>query len=655
MSGFIAIRSDTQPVPKELVQAMEARGLNRGVARRWEDEGVVLVGFEGFRGHPLAIADDYVVVLDSRIDNRKDLTAGLGSDAPPPDATEAELVLRCWRRWGDRCLSRIIGDFAGAVWDRRRRGLVVFHDLMGARPALTARSKGRVIAASQIHMILADPELDRTIDDMFVAPFIAASQGFATATGYRAIRRLRPNHLAVANTGRRWEEREWYRWDPRPVRESSDEAYADRFRELFDEAVRCRVRGVDRAGVSLSGGLDSTSIAVTLPHVASLAEIVGFSIGFEDEIGDERPLQRLAAEKAGARQEWVSLEGRNAFGDSFDETLDRFGVPLFAANWFQSDAVADAVDHDGVKVVLDGIDGDGVLQGSMTFASDLLVTGRWRTLRRELKATQRVHGVKLAFLIVRHVIRPLLPTRIWIAWRKLRGREVVPPSVDLKFAGRVGLGRMIFDQPWRPGGNFQARERHVTRAGVIPATLEMLDEIYGARGIELAHPFLDRRLVEYCLGLPRTQKIRNGWTKTILRHAMAGRLPEEIRTRPDKANLSRPFTAFVLNEKNMILREGLSIAGSNLVSWSNRERYPEAHRESGCGGGLLGLSAGSPGSLGGSVAKRGRSEFRSYSVRTRRFVRSYLEEGSDQDGRGYSFRPVRPNLTLCSGRGEVDV
>lgn len=567
VSGFAALRGAFDPA---LIEGIAAAAAHRGHPHVWRDDGVALIAFEGRRRAPLFVSQDLVVALDARIDNRTAVVSALGADAPPPGATDAELIARVWRRWNANGLRRVIGDFAGAIYDRRSRVLSVVRDPLGVRPALLARSAGRLLAASDLPMLLADASLDRTPDEEWVAAFLVAGAGFRRAAGYRDTWRLEPGAAANASDGG-WVERPWWTWRYRRVRERDDAAYAERFRELFDEAVRTRIAGARRVGVSLSGGLDSTSVAASVRETVAPDQLAaGFAIGFESAEGDERALQRLVAARLGLPLRWVAIEAGPFDADPI-RTIERLGVPPLSPNWFHPEAVARAAAADGIDVALDGIDGDSLLQGSPEVLSDLMVRGRWRTWRREAEALRRVQGVGRRTALRRYSVKPLVPNAALTVWRRAQGRRDVPAFVAPDLARRYRLESLLTHDSWWPGRTFAVREMGAVSPVLLPMTMELLDSIWSRRGIEIAHPFLDRRVVEFCLGLPWTQKLRGGFTKSVLRNAMSDRLPTDITARAAKADLSAPFINSVLGQERTFVLEGLSLAASNGTTWWSSE------------------------------------------------------------------------------------
>jgi asparagine synthase (glutamine-hydrolysing) len=311
--------------------------------------------------------------------------------------------------------------------------------------------------------------------------------------------------------------------------------------------------------------LDSTSVAASLRAVRPDARIVALAVPFHDARADERALQAMVAEHVGAELRWAPLDGQDAFCGDPVELLNKLGTPPVAPNHYFVERVAAAGQDAGIDIALDGIDGDGVVGGNWNYLSDLFMRGRWRSLTRERDALSRVYGVAPQAANKWYIAQPLVPAAIRhglaVLRRRTSGFEFLQPQL------RPAARRASYAAPWRPGLSFAANERSMLDNGAAPAVLEAIDETWLARGITPAHPFTDRRLIAYCLGLPREQKVRLGMTKVVLRNAMRGSLPPEVTERAVKAALGTSFFAGLSGTGQVPLRKGLSLALSNMDAW----------------------------------------------------------------------------------------
>jgi asparagine synthase (glutamine-hydrolysing) len=588
--------------------AVPARMLDRVHHRGPDGSGVWSDGWVAF-GHgmlrttpestherqPLASASgDLILTADARIDNRDELLRALGS-APSvardgaTDVPDCALILAAYERWGDAFCERLIGDFAVAIWDARRQALVCARDHMGVKPFYYHRSRSLFAFSSEIKQLLALPEIPRRLEETRIGDYLAGMMDDEAITFYRDIVRLPSAHrLVVTREGARME-RYWTLDVEREVRYASDAEYAEGFRHHFTEAVRCRMRSTSPVGSLLSGGLDSSSIVCAARHIRANAlgtpTLHTFSAIFPDVPQcDERPFIDAVLEGGGLEPHFVRGDRLGALAE-LDVMLDQEDEPFYTPNLFLMWAIYACARERGVRVMLDGVDGDSTVSHGTRYLTELARAGRWNefgteaTLLAESRKvrpghylrsqgfpslTQRaragdVLGVTSAIRTIgRHfgvspwgvlrdcVVMPLFVEPVTRRWGRQRpGRRFTSQAlIAPEFARRAGLAER---HAGMRGHRFDlmrsSREDHLRRlsGGLLRVVLEVLDRVASTFSIEPRYPFCDKRLVEYCLALPADQKLRRGWTRYILRDALSGILPEKVQWRSDKGDLSTNF------------------------------------------------------------------------------------------------------------------
>jgi asparagine synthase (glutamine-hydrolysing) len=501
---------------------------------------------------PLATASgDVVLTADARIDNRDELVATLG-----PTPTDAELILRAYTRWGEDCPKHLTGDFAFAIWDARRQRLFCARDHFGVKPFYYHHALGRLFAlASEIKGLLALPDVPRRLNEQRVADYLLPLLDDKEATFYRDIRRLPPaQRLIVTRTGVRIEP--YWALDPtRELRLGSNAEYAEAFREVFTEAVRCRLRSTRPLGAMLSGGLDSSSIvcvARALLTQEGHLPLHTFSAVFDEVTEcDERGYIETVLRGSGLRPHYVAGDRLTAVGE-LATLLEEQDEPPYAPNLFLHSGLYCAAREAGVGVLLDGFDGDITVSHGIAFLCELAQTGRWIQLTREVDGLARRFGGDRWPILRGHVLTPLTPELLRRTWRALRR---CPPLVaeysllNRAFARRTEAAerlRLCIPPPRT------ARADHYRRLtlGIVPLVLEIADRAAARTRLVPRYPFFDRRVAEFCLALPGDQKLWRGWTRIVLRRGMAGTLPPEVQWRGGKANLSSNFIRRLVSESS---------------------------------------------------------------------------------------------------------
>lgn len=578
-----------------------------------------------------------VLTADARIDNRDELTRALGwTSRPPSDVSDGALILGAYKKWGRDGPAHLLGAFAFALWDPREHMLLCARDHMGVKPLFYVYEPGRLFAfGTEIKAVLKCSGAPRTINDARVADYLCRWGGDPETTFFESIRRLPPAHMMTVRADGVSVQRYWALDRHRELSLGSDAAYVEGFREVFSEAVRCRLRSVDKAGVMLSGGLDSSSVACVaraLPE--SPCPLPTFSAIFpglpqaEREVSDERRYLDALEAQGGLDPHRVSLDDVSPL-EGIDQVLRHLDQPPYIGNLYLYRRLHAACQRAGVGVLLDGAEGDDAVSYGYGYLMELAAHRRWSAFNREAAAlARRIDGLRsavfhrfgasalreeytggewLAFahdtrtvargldlpysdLLWTCALKPSIPApvrRLWRKW-KSRGSNGDRPSNSTVMARQELLARTDFErrrerfERQRQLVDYTAREAHWHAlhggAGDIATVLEEVDGLAAMHGLEQRHPFYDVRVLSYCLALPPDQKLRDGWTRSILRRAI-GDLPAEIRTRVDKADLSFNFRRNLSELEDSRLRQLIEEAPDEWANYVNVDAVRTAYRQ----------------------------------------------------------------------------
>jgi asparagine synthase (glutamine-hydrolysing) len=473
-------------------------------------------------------------------------------------ASDTEVLLAAYREWGEDCVTRFNGMFAFAIWDGVRGRLVCARDRLGVKPFYYHWDGERFMFASEIKGLLAGglrpSPSPRAIYDYLDRGALDESEG----TFFEGVRQLPPAHRLVVDGQRLALARYWDLPSGEPDRDEAPAETVARFCDLFRDAVRIRLRSDVPVGTCLSGGLDSSSIvclAAALIAEDKAGPLHAFSSCFEEAAYDERRFIRPVLEWTGAKPHYAVPDPQE-LAATVSQLVWQQDEPFGSTSIFAQWTVMRLAAEHGVKVLLDGQGADELLAGYHGFFgayfADLLAQGRGVTLLRELGAYRRLHG-PLSRHALATLVRALLPAPLVGG---LRGR--LTGSADWMgkdFRRQWGAPAA---EPARTGSHMQAMQRRLLTGNGLRALLHYEDRNSMAFGIETRLPFLDYRLVEFLCGVDPAHKIRRGWTKAILRDAMAGILPEEVRRRADKMGFVTP--------EDVWFRTSLRAMGRDILS-----------------------------------------------------------------------------------------
>jgi asparagine synthase (glutamine-hydrolysing) len=509
---------------------------------------------------------ELIITADARIDNRDELLHTLNLDSGPPEKiTDSQLILAAYQQWGEDCPDKLLGDFAFAIWDGRKQQLFCARDHFGIKPFYYYASKQNFVFASEIKAIFCLPEVPQEINEVRIGDYLASMFHDVTSTSYQDILRLPPAHrMTVSNRGIQLQPY-WALNPHREIRLGSDEEYAAKFREIFTEAVRCRLRSAFPIGSSLSGGLDSSSITcVARGLLAEKGEqpLHTFSAVFDKLTEcDERTYINAVLAQDGLKPHYIQADQISPLKD-IELMFWHQDEAFYAPNWCMGWALHKAAQQQKVRVLLDGFDGDTTVSHGYGYLSELARAGRWFTLTKEVKGL--AHALDESFprwlwSYIKHfgiqatvskyrVLRLLhrIGSSIKSFFQRPNGQ--LPEQADWsdllnqKFVARIGLEER--HQAWKKVQGhlgLDERERHyrnIATQGLPQFAAEMMDKSMAAFSLEPRYPFWDKRLVEFCLALPPEQKLHLGWDRVVMRRAMTNILPVEVQWRRGKTDFS---------------------------------------------------------------------------------------------------------------------
>lgn len=519
-----------------------------------------------FEQLPLVARDGAIALVgDVRLDNRDNLIADLGlGDVPASLIPDGRIVLAAYERWGERCPEHLLGDFAFAIWDARRRAVYCARDHFGVRPLFYYLSDRTFALATEIKGLFALEEVPVRVNELRVAELLTRAVGDQTVTFYEDVSRLAPAHWMLVSASSVRVER-YYQLDPsRELRLASTGAYAEAVRETFIAAVSSRMRCTTKVGAQLSGGMDSSSIACVARNLlrdAGGPPLDTFSAVYDvvSESDEREYIQAVLA--TGHFDPYLFAADAISPLTEFDDILTAHDEAMWGGNHYLSWQVYKEAQRRGVRVLLDGFDGDNTISHGLGLLTELAEKGRWLRLAKEVRAYSLRSDSPdwpKAYLewVQRYAVAPALrrvkTTGATSSERATPGawaRYLRPELIE-----RTGLleRRRAIQRGYHSD---REKQYHALIDVGESRSLDLLGQSSSAFGVEVRYPYWDKRLVELCLSIPAEQKLHNGWSRMLMRHAMKDILPEKVRWRGGKANYLIAFdTGFRSFEHEQIKR-----------------------------------------------------------------------------------------------------
>jgi len=487
--------------------------------------------------------------------------------------SDTEVLLRSYLEWGTNCLQRLNGMWGFVVWDPRDRSAFFSRDRFGVKPLYYAVRPGCFLIASEPKaLVRVCPELgevdESTIHDLLGERLVYHDE----RTFYRHIKSLAAGHWGLYRSGDRVPHFERFWQTPAPASSGVwDEPDAvQRFAALLDDSVALRLRSDVPVGLTLSGGIDSTTILEAMTRirgrhgdgVTSYTAVYG---GGDDRVApDERRWARIAA----STYDNVTLTEVNAPGEAWIDVLEKIvwhmDGPGFSPAVFPMWMIMQQARADGVPVLLEGQGADEVFGGYAHYAALAFVDrvrelptsrGAGRAAMGALKAGRRTSSGRAFARDLAVALTP--PLRAWDLRRStLRTALANDVFGDATNGARRSGGAL--------GGRFEQRLSHDFSQRMLPGFLQYGDAISMAHSIETRLPFLDYRLVEFGLALPPAARISAGETKHLLRCHLRRVGQDAIANRWRKRGYPTPAAAWLAENNGALLREVLLDPGARV-------------------------------------------------------------------------------------------
>jgi asparagine synthase (glutamine-hydrolysing) len=467
------------------------------------------------------------VVASGTVRNRIELAAGLGLNAAT--ARDEDLLVEAFRRWGRDCCRHIYGDWCLAAWDQERRELLLARDQHGNAALYYHVTDDAVAFATSLPLLLALKLGPVVLDRLYLAQVLVAWTAYhGERTALSPVMRVPRAHSIVIAPQTIQARRYWCLDDVAPLKIASREDYAAGFRAVFDTAVRQSLPSAGTPAVTLSGGLDSGSVAVTAAHFLAkegrrLAAYVATPVAnyqpyvSERRIGDEYPLAQLSA-AAAANIDLTSVRGRQTPIAAIRRVLEILPMPQHAAgNYYWLHDIFETAAAHGSEVLLTGQFGNSGISWPGDVVSQPL---RYQIRKLGLRGWAERHARKAAPPMVVRAVRILKKHRRW------RRSAILP-----EFAAEQNLfERWLADPMEAPYLPALQMRFHILKPGRSAAG-DLQAGFAAACGMAVCDPTADPRVLEYCFAVPDHIFIdpATGTDRWLIRAAMQGRLPDAVR------------------------------------------------------------------------------------------------------------------------------
>lgn len=594
MSGIAGIvRFDGEAVARRdlerVANALSAHGPDRSDIMTGDKIGLVHVLMrmtpeDRFDRQPWRGASGAFITADIRLDNRDDVLARIG--IAPVDAmgwADSRVLLTAWEKFGDDIWPTLRGPFAVAIWDSRRNVLTLARDHLGFNVAMWHKNERFFAFATMPKGLFAIGDVPRRLNEEKFADFLVLNHADFATTMYRDVYRVPPAHvLTVKPDGMIERRRYWSVADIKPICLASDQAYAEGLRECLDRAVRRQMRSAHPLGCYLTGGLDSSSVAVFAARAVGERNerLAAFTHVPREGFDGPVPSGRYADETPYV-EEIRKLAGnidvtyvRNDECDDFAD-LERLFIALEGPvrnptnlGWML--AIPRLARAQGRRVLLGGLYGNYTISWNGWSQTVMhLMRGRLIAAFRQWLMYYRRSPYSRWKAFRKLIIEPLIPEAMgnW-ADRRRHPDRIAPwqahAAIHPDFAAAMGVGA----RAQKFGHDFLYRVRPGERVAGLTG-VDYLGDWFAAQqavtGVEVRDPTADIDVVSYCFGIPPEQYLAEGIDRSLVRRAMWGLLPEVVASNRMSGLQSPDWYEKLEQRREILAREIAELSASPLA------------------------------------------------------------------------------------------
>lgn len=540
------------------------------------------------------------IIADAVLTNRTELFIKFGVSAfERKNICDKELILKAYEKWGENCVEYLVGNFAFAIWDENKKKLFCTRDHFGNSTFFYYINSEQFIFASNPDGILKFNIVEKKFNKNKLAIFLLP-EPHTYLTDESWFEKILPFPSGTSFTIDRNGIRSRKYWTPELQKElpyKNDNEILEAFREIFFEIIESYLGDNSSVASLLSGGLDSSSIVSVAAKILEkqnkeLNVFAGVLADKNDKkFTDERFFINQFKSFPNIKINYISVPEAGPFSD-LEELFEHFDSPFVTSRQYLYTAFNKESHKIGANTLFDGAFGEtgATFHGTGGFA-ELFAKFKWKTLLSELKLREELYGDPIKYNIRANVINPLLP-QFLINLRHGKFQDKTSLS-EFHFLN-VDLAQSLLKDV--------TIEKYV-RQRIAPSTqINQINEIsfvqkkladmpslsIGKFPVELRYPFLDKRLIEFTLGIPLHLKIKDGYYRYLIRNALDGILPPEIQWRTSKTPFSpdyvRRFNSQITNVRDLLadinsndpIREILDI--EKIKKWANlpiddTERY----------------------------------------------------------------------------------
>ena len=488
---------------------------------------------------PQSISPDnqtLVITIDARLDNRETLAEQLEmTDLPLEKITDSDFILAAYRKWGESCPKYLLGDFVFVIWDAAKEQLFCARDHMGIKPFYYHLSDDLFVFSNDIRGVIAHPQISEKYNERSIAMFIAAFPGFHDKkdTFFKEIQKLPAATSLTISKENVSESVFWSVEDISEIHYDTYEAYVEKLRELLSDAVRVRLRTAYPAASHLSGGLDSSTVAVLAARELEKRDQPLYAFNWIEtptEQHDPTYYSEWGFAAQLAKLENIEQKSIKLTPEFIADSYDKVDITQEDVTHFWSEyLVRDEAEKYNVRTFLSGWGGDDLISNNgYSYLPGLFRQGRFVKAIKVLSVPYKDKNYKYLRIFKRslkELIYPFFNKKMFNLYKIEHDYDLFE-FVQEPFSN--SLKKFSFPAGYYRPGVHSKQKVQLTGGHILFRIENWAASAYGKK-LEYSYPLLDKRIAEFALAIPEDLfALKNGHQRYFFRSAISDFLPENI-------------------------------------------------------------------------------------------------------------------------------
>ncbi len=484
--------------------------------------------------------DGYVFTMDARIDNREELVKKIDlPDRPFTEIGDSEFILGAYKKWGEKCPEHLLGDFVFVIWDEEKKQLFCTRDHVGIKPFYYYLNNDFFIFSNDIRCLLTHPNVPINISDQMIMSYMYEIEQ-KDITFYENIKKLQPACSVIITKNNFCTFKYWKAEESKQIYFENFEDYVKQLNDLLHKSIKSRIRSCYTLASHLSGGLDSSAVSVLAARELKKQKktLLSYSWLHKPAKEDDSSHFEWANAERIAHAEKINHNYINMDIDIFNDIYSRLNITFMdRLDFWNEFAVRELVAGENARTILSGWGGDELVSynGGVSYNAEIFWKGKIFDALSHYNSYARKYNIefkKMIKIFLKELVFPIFSKKYFDILYDFFSSSFysdIDPLVNFKddYIERIKSVKLQANSQPR---KLATRAEQLNRfyLGTLNARAESWSSSAFEKRIEYRFPLLDKRLVEFALGVPIELYINDGYDRYLFRSSLGGIVPDDI-------------------------------------------------------------------------------------------------------------------------------